>query len=61
MAWQCGMTRPWVQKMKVNNVFAYNTIDLGWRAGLLAIYGGQGHKVYNNYLCDLVYGSRYSL
>ena len=39
-------------KDEVNNVFAYNTIDLGWRAGLLAIYGGQGHKVYNNYLCD---------
>lgn len=39
-------------KDESNNVFAYNTIDLGWRAGLIAIYGGSGHKIYNNYLCD---------
>lgn len=39
-------------KDESKNVFAYNTIDLGWRAGLIAIYGGSGHKIYNNYLCD---------
>lgn len=39
-------------KDESNNVFAYNTLDLSWRAGAIAIYGGNGHKVYNNYICD---------
>lgn len=34
------------------NTFAYNTIDLIWRAGAIAIYGGDGHKIYNNYIRD---------
>lgn len=37
---------------ETNNIFAYNTIDFIWRAGGIAIYGGEGHKVYNNYICD---------
>lgn len=37
---------------ETNNVFAYNTIDFIWRAGAIAIYGGSGHKIYNNYICD---------
>lgn len=36
-----------------NNTFAYNTIEFIWRAGGIAIYGGNGHKVYNNYLADM--------
>ncbi len=39
-------------KDESNNVFCYNTIDFIWRAGAIAIYGGNGHKVYNNYIAD---------
>ncbi len=39
-------------KDESNNVFCYNTIDLIWRAGAIAIYGGNGHKIYNNYISD---------
>lgn len=44
-------------KDEKNNVFAYNTIDFIWRAGGIAIYGGTGHKVYNNYICDMFMAS----
>ena len=40
-------------KDESNNIFCYNTIDFIWRAGGIAIYGGTGHKIYNNYLCDM--------
>ena len=40
-----------------NNTFAYNTIEFIWRAGGIAIYGGDGHKVYNNYLADMFMAS----
>ena len=40
-----------------NNTFAYNTIEFIWRAGGIAIYGGNGHKVYNNYLADMFMAS----
>lgn len=40
-------------KDEENNVFAYNTIDFIWRAGGIAIYGGSGHKIYNNYIRDM--------
>ena len=36
-----------------NNTFAYNTIELIWRAGGIALYGGDGHKIYNNYIADM--------
>lgn len=39
-------------KDESNNVFCYNTIDFIWRAGGIAIYGGNNHKVYNNYIAD---------
>lgn len=39
-------------KDEVGNIFAYNTIELGWRAGAIAVYGGDGHRIYNNYICD---------
>lgn len=39
-------------KDETNNVFCYNTIDFIWRAGGIAIYGGAGHKIYNNYIID---------
>lgn len=35
-----------------NNRFCYNTIEFIWRAGGIAIYGGSGHKIYNNYIAD---------
>lgn len=39
-------------KDESNNVFAYNTIDFIWRAGGIAVYGGNNHKIYNNYIRD---------
>ena len=39
-------------KDEEKNVFAYNTIEFNWRAGGIAVYGGNGHKIYNNYICD---------
>lgn len=42
----------WNVKDEEKNVFCYNTIDFIWRAGAIAIYGGNGHKVYNNYIED---------
>ena len=40
-------------KDEENNVFAYNTIEFIWRAGGIALYGGSGHHVYNNYIRDM--------
>lgn len=42
----------WNVKDETNNTFCYNTIDFIWRAGAIAIYGGNGHKIYNNYIAD---------
>ena len=42
----------WNVKDENNNVFCYNTIDFIWRAGAIAVYGGNGHKIYNNYIAD---------
>ena len=39
-------------KDETGNVFAYNTIDFIWRAGGIAIYGGDDFNIYNNYICD---------
>lgn len=39
-------------KDEYDNIFAYNTIDLMWRAGAIALYGGINQKAYNNYICD---------
>ncbi len=39
-------------KDETNNIFCYNTIDYIWRAGAIAIYGGDGHQIYNNYIKD---------
>ena len=39
-------------KDEKDNVFCYNTIDFIWRAGAIAVYGGTGHRVYNNYIRD---------
>ena len=44
-------------KDEKGNIFAYNTIDFVWRAGGIAIYGGDGHKIYNNYICDMFMAS----
>lgn len=39
------------------DIFAYNTIDMIWRAGGIAIYGGDAHHIYNNYICDMFMAS----
>lgn len=44
-------------KDETGNIFAYNTIDFIWRAGGIAVYGGNGHKIYNNYICDTTMAS----
>ena len=36
-----------------DNIFAYNTVELGWRAGGIAVYGGTGHRIYNNFVTDM--------
>ncbi|MBC8061706.1 MAG: discoidin domain-containing protein [Clostridiaceae bacterium] len=43
--------------MEVNNTFKYNTIENNWRAAAIAIFGGSGHKVTNNYIKDCFMGS----
>lgn len=35
-----------------NNTFEHNTIELGWRAGGIGIFGGNGHKILNNHIKD---------
>ncbi|MBQ9887313.1 MAG: right-handed parallel beta-helix repeat-containing protein [Lachnospiraceae bacterium] len=35
-----------------DNTFCYNTIEFNWRAGGIAVYGGNDHKIYNNYIAD---------
>ena len=35
-----------------NNKFVYNTIELGWRAGGVGIFGGRGHEVAYNKVQD---------
>ena len=44
-------------KDEEGNIFAYNTIELVWRAGGIAIYGGNAHRTYNNYLRDMFMAS----
>ncbi len=39
-------------KDAANNIFCYNTIEFSWRAGAIAIYGGDAHEIYNNYIRD---------
>lgn len=43
--------------MGINNTFKYNTIENNWRAGSIAIFGGDGHKIHNNYIKDGFKGS----
>lgn len=45
------------KKDESGNIFAYNTIDFIWRAGAIAIYGGDNHRIYNNYICDTTMSS----
>ena len=39
-------------KDESNNIFCYNIISFIWRAGGIAVYGGNGHNIYNNYIRD---------
>jgi len=36
--------------MNRNNTFRYCTIEFGWRAGAIGIFGGSAHKIYNCYI-----------
>ena len=40
------------QEYASNNSFEHNTIELGWRAGGVGIFGGKNHKVTNNLIKD---------
>ena len=35
-----------------NNKFLHNTIELGWRAGGVGIFGGKGHEIAYNRIKD---------
>ena len=36
--------------MNRNNTFRYCTVEFGWRAGAIGIFGGSGHKIRNCYI-----------
>ncbi|EHI75418.1 alpha-1,3-glucanase [Streptococcus criceti] len=40
-----------------NNKFLHNTIELGWRAGGIGIFGGKGHEVANNLIKNNIAGA----
>jgi len=40
-----------------NNIFQYNTIENNWRAAGIAIFGGNGHQILNNYVKDCYKGA----
>ena len=40
-----------------NNIFSHNTIELGWRAAGVGIFGGKGHEVSNNLIKDIFSGA----
>ena len=54
-SWSSGKQRgkPAAQK----NVFSFNTIENVWRDTGIGIFGGQGHKIYNNLIRNQVAGS----
>jgi len=37
-----------------NNTFRWNTVEFGWRASGIGMFGGGGHKIYNNYVGEMV-------
>lgn len=43
--------------MTQNNRMRYNTIECGYRAGGIAIFGGQGHRVHHNLVQDQYIGA----
>lgn len=42
---------------ETNNIVQYNTVENNWRAAGIAIFGGNGHKILNNYVKDCYKGA----
>lgn len=47
--WNCGD--------EYHNTFCYNTVEFDWRAGSIGVFGGVGHKIYNNLIVHSVYAA----
>lgn len=45
------------QGMATNNQIRYNTVECGYRAGALAVFGGQGHRIHHNLVEDQYIGA----
>jgi hypothetical protein len=43
--------------MTQNNRIRYNTVECGYRAGALAVFGGQGHRIHHNLVEDQYIGA----
>ena len=43
-----------------NNKFLYNTIELGWRAGGVGIFGEKGHEIAYNRIKDNIGDSEFA-
>jgi hypothetical protein len=37
-----------------HNIFRYSTVEFGWRAGGIGIFGGSGHEIYNCYVGEML-------
>lgn len=35
-----------------NNIFRWNTVEFGWRASGIGMFGGGGHRIYNNLILE---------
>jgi hypothetical protein len=54
-SWASGFNRG--VGMTQNNRIRYNTIECGWRAGALAVFGGEGHRIHHNLVSDQYIGA----
>jgi len=54
-SWSSGYNRS--IGMTQNNRIRYNTVECGWRAGALAVFGGEGHRIHHNLVTDQYIGA----
>lgn len=54
-SWSSGNNRN--VGMTSNNRIRYNTIECGYRAGALAVFGGEGHRIHHNLVEDQYIGA----
>ena len=53
--WSSGQQRG--KPIATGNVFSFNTIENIWRDTGIGVFGGQGHKIYNNLVRNQIAGS----